>query len=335
MHTRPAPRQRRDLAPAPRGAAANAGATLASFRHSPRALAERAQIAGSFGGPGGAKAPIQRKYLLPEDQAAAIAQLRARYPQITLSPHSKGYETMDAFWEKHVAAGGRADGALASAIDRMLGDVLDDKERTGKISVLVVGSAEQVNLVVDVAEVMVVNQILQAEGGKLKVKIESVTAKGRGKRLFARGLLPLYQSLGVRKLELDASSIGSKDDGRYAWARYGFLPGEADWNTMRQAGRERVKKGYFLFPDALDKKMLGILESPSPRALRELILLSWQEGDRVTRILNGMLVVLKSWKGTLDLEDERDRRWIEMYTGEEDKARLRELIPAFQKLAGP
>lgn len=334
MQTRLAPRHRPDRAQSPRSAGPRTSGP-ASIQRSPRALSERARIARTFGAPGTAPAPIQRKYLLPEDQAAAMDRLRAKYPLIALSPHSKGYETMDAFWEKYVALEGRADVALDGAIDRMLGNTLGDEERKAKISVLVLGSADKVNLVVDVSEVMVVNQILQAEDGKLKVKIESVTAKGRGKRLFARGLLPLYQSLGVRKLELDASSIGGMDDGRYAWARYGFLPGAADWDTMRQAGHERVKKGYFLFPGALDKKMLGILESPSPRALRELIVLSWQEGDRVTRILNGMLVVLKSWKGTLDLEDERDRRWIEMYTGEEDKARLRELIPAFQALAGP
>jgi hypothetical protein len=304
---------------------------------------------------------VQRKHILATERTAAQTALTATYPKLEINWFGSE-TTADEFWETYLKKTGTSDHhTLSGVIDRLLTEQVSPEDKTKPITITFVWSGLDaasgcLNLHFKASKVnkdgmtvqVTVQQVFSGykdkddkDKDKLKVKIESVVAVGQGKKTFAKGLLPLYKQLGVTKLSLDASQIAGSSEGMLAWVRYGFIPEQASWDKMRDQGVKLVNSEVphvrkflvltKLAPTALQQRMLDIFKDSSPRAIRRLVLLSWEQGGEVTKTLNAVLG--SPWPGTLDLSKEQDRRWIELYTGEEDKTRFKELLPQFQNLA--
>lgn len=72
------------------------------------------------------------------------------------------------------------------------------------------------------------SRLFTVQDAKLSVKESRTDVEGGlGKQLY-RNLLPLYDSLGIEEITLEATETG-----KYAWARYGFLPkDDAQWQKI-------------------------------------------------------------------------------------------------------
>jgi SPP1 gp7 family putative phage head morphogenesis protein len=113
---------------------------------------------------------------------------------------------------------------------------------------------------------------------------------GTAKRVL-RDQVALYRELGVKRIELDAVSLGS-----YAWAKYGFRPDEASWRAMRPQIRNRLSE----VSDEVRPLVEKVVESQDPRAVWALSDLPGKLGLSLLRDL--------PWSGSLDLSDEMAMR---------------------------
>ncbi len=278
--------------------------------------------------------PIQRKHILKDDRVREIDTLKEKYPAIENSSSSSITEKDDTFWDKHMMKK-----SLSVIIDEMLDKYLAPEQKVLPITVTLLGSTDPpgVRLIIEVDNhkaideetfktrktIFSLNQVFtKSTFGKFQVYIESVVATGGGKELFSNSLLPLYDSLKVKKISLSASRIGGGDDGVVAWARYGFLPDKARWEVMRQKGFELTKGN----DEEWAQKLRVIASKKSPGALRELVLLSWENRATVTPILNDMLRATISWPGTVDLTNKNDRAWIQKYTSRADAEEFKGIL---------
>ena len=211
------------------------------------------------------------------------------------------------------------------------------------------------------------NQVYENEKGELALHIETVVAPGKGKNFFKSSVLPQAKQLDIRKITLDAFSIGGTGEGTLAWARYGFVPTREAWDRMRATGLSILSSNKKELKP-IRSQLKQALNDPSPKALRWLVFLSWKErkekteqeggkgkkgasGGFLSRILSmgrgqekepltatGLLntILGSKWEGELDLTDPKSKAWVETYV---DTAKAEDQLEAFEglleKLAEP
>lgn len=163
------------------------------------------------------------------------------------------------------------------------------------------------------------------------IYVEGVVAPGRGRQFVRSSLLTYAEQVNVRKLALQASSIGGTQEGVFVWARYGFVPTAESWEKMRSSGLNTLRSETGeLSPDVRDT-LERLLLNPSPQALRWVVYLSWKEKGATTTFLNRMLTSNVSWDGELDLTDPKSLAWISTYASgvkaEDELTTFSKLLP--------
>jgi hypothetical protein len=176
------------------------------------------------------------------------------------------------------------------------------------------------------------------EDGKPVLYIESIVAPGRSKQFFRTVLLPQAAKHNIQKFALRASNLlvsGNTPhaDGRTVWARYGFAPTPAYWSEMQAKGLSALKKKPF---DAASSQVKDIMKDPSPKALRRLVFLAWQERkqagkDGLIKDFLDNVVLGQPWDGDIDLNDSDSRQWLETYVAiskpEDHLGTFKRLVP--------
>lgn len=258
--------------------------------------------------------------ILKEDREKAIQGLGKKYPNIADSAHSKVTEqTGEAFWQTYFKQT-----TFQQVIETILdGYLSQDQDKPITLTLMDDTNSKGVRLIIDIVNhratdyqtsksqktLFALNQLFYEKDGKPKVHIETVTATGGGKKLFAKSLLPLFKTLNISEIILKASRIGGGDEGIVAWARYGFIPSKEDWITMQKKAQEEIGNNE----EDWAQKVRSIVAKESPRSIRELVFLSWQNKGQVRSVLDTMLRSTVSWFGTLDMNHHRDLSWIEKY----------------------
>lgn len=281
-------------------------------------------------GPGGKVTNIDRpKHILKENLDKAVSELKKKYGDIKISESSRVTEDIgNRFWDTYLKDttfqqvvepildgylpelnGYVPGGDKASPITLTLTEESDPSGLRLQISVVNHRATDQESFKTQ-KTLFALTQVFKEEDGKLNAHIESVTATGGGKKLFRESLIPLWESLNVNKLTLSASRIGGGDEGVVAWARYGFIPDNASWNKMQEYALKKIENNK----QEWAQQVRSIVNKASPRAIREMVLLSWQNRDEVRPVLDGMLRHAFSWPGTLDLTNKQDLEWVTNYT---------------------
>jgi hypothetical protein len=183
------------------------------------------------------------------------------------------------------------------------------------------------------------NQSYLQEDGKSVLYIESIVAPGRSKQFFRTVLLPQAAKHNIQKFALKASNLTvsgnqSHADGRTVWARYGFAPTPAGWSEMQEKGLSELKKKPF---NAISSQVKDIMKDQSPKALRRLVFLAWQERKRAGKdgLIKDFLdnvVLAWPWDGDIDLNDSDSRQWLETYVA---VSRPEDHLGTFERLVPP
>jgi len=132
---------------------------------------------------------------------------------------------------------------------------------------------------------------------------EAYRGHGIGKQILS-SQVEFYKTLGIKKLELSTSDIG-----RYAWARYGFVPDSRSWTQLVGSMKRALKaplRGSFS-EDAISD-MAALLEKVAgdPEGIR--LVASSPLGKEL--LLNGA-----SWTGSLDLASAEAMEYFNAYIG--------------------
>jgi hypothetical protein len=285
---------------------------------------------------------LQRRYVLPDDQTVATARLQEVLPGITITGNLD--EKDDRFWETYMKTGS-APMSLEQFVRSLLLDVLPVAARTGVTVELFSQGAlpasgdgqtnvmgKGIRVIVDTTAPLTaadprpfgLTQVYTAVDGRVSVHVEGVVAVGKGREFVQSSLLSQATLLNARRITLKASGIGGSREGVFAWARYGFLPSQEDWHSMRRWGLERLGR----LDGEVKASVAKSLGDPSPEALRWIVHLSWKNPDAVKKFLDGMLSSPLSWHGDIDLDDPSSRAWITRYAGRvNDPAQYETLLP--------
>ena len=92
---------------------------------------------------------------------------------------------------------------------------------------------------------------------------DSAQNRGTSKKLMKEAV-DLYEEVGFRKIILEANI----SHGAYAWARYGFVPNQDDWDSLRYKVLEKLEN--FGISDAGRKNLFRILNKADPKAIWKL-----------------------------------------------------------------
>jgi hypothetical protein len=145
--------------------------------------------------------------------------------------------------------------------------------------------------------------------------------QGRGRLLMA-DLVDTAGRMGLREIALEAEDIG-----RYAWARFGFLPDRTAWRyhvrvegvrRLQRSRRELDLRNYDLY--------LKVLDGDEPDLIRQVVqwrdpvdsLKDFDDDGNPAKIAIGKAVLLETgatWIGTFDLEDPATMKVFETYVG--------------------
>lgn len=137
---------------------------------------------------------------------------------------------------------------------------------------------------------------------------KSKQGQGTARKLM-RESIGMYQSWGIKEVITEAGL----DAGGYTWARFGFIPSQADWDHLRSnnPGQLQRRLKVMLQENGITQTTFDavtkLLNDPDPRTL-------WDVADLSARVGNGTLgsVLLSgtSWFGKLSLtEPETIRRF--------------------------
>jgi hypothetical protein len=276
---------------------------------------------------------------LPADPiASAQHTLRFKFPGIAIKTPNAFEDEPKQLLEKRL-------GTLPNFITQLVGPFLSDEEKQGLKVVLLHETGEhlpgkgiQVKVEATVKpsgkeDAFRVNLIYLPADKGLALDIISTGATGEGKRFFKTVLLPQAGQLGITTMALDAASIGKTGAGVVAWARYGFIPRQKDWDTMTTKGLGILKNEKNKELEPFRKQLRAILKEKSPRALRKLVYLTWFERKRTGKrsptadFLDRILGT--SWIGDIDLNNPKDADWIKTYVATE---KAEEQLETFEKL---
>ena len=127
--------------------------------------------------------------------------------------------------------------------------------------------------------------------------LPAAQGKGIAKKLMKEAM-DLYVDMGIKKVSLEANIEG----GAYAWARFGFVPTDAQWNDLRSRLGEKLQilyKESTIVTDDVVKRLSTLLSSPDPKALWKVA--DFMVGDKK---IGKRLLLGDTWGGSLDLNDE-------------------------------
>lgn len=146
--------------------------------------------------------------------------------------------------------------------------------------------------------------------------------KGKGRMLMA-DLVDTAARLGINTITIEAQDIG-----RYAWARFGFVPDRTAWmRSVRIEARRRLKMANAEISPVDMGAYLEILDGENPKLIREIA--SWR--NEVTSISGfnkdtglpekvplGQALLLETreqWYGTFELDDPETMEIFANYVG--------------------
>lgn len=146
--------------------------------------------------------------------------------------------------------------------------------------------------------------------------------KGKGRMLMAN-LIDTAARFGINTITIEAQDIG-----RYAWARFGFVPDRTAWmRSVRVEARRRLKMATAEISPTAMGLYRDVLDGENPKLIREVV--SWR--DPVTSIVKfnkdtglpekvplGQALLLETqeqWYGTFELDDPETMEIFERYVG--------------------
>lgn len=142
-------------------------------------------------------------------------------------------------------------------------------------------------------------------------------------RLLMADLVDTAARLGIRRIEIEAEDIG-----RYAWARFGFVPDRTAWNYhVRIEARRRLQRSRREIDDGRFAYCASVLEQDNPTAIREVV--SWTDPvvsyssptDRdnlpaMTTLGRALVMEVQAqWFGSFDLDDPETMAIFTTYVG--------------------
>jgi GNAT superfamily N-acetyltransferase len=126
---------------------------------------------------------------------------------------------------------------------------------------------------------------------------EELQGQGIAKRLLSNQV-DIYEAMGINKVEVSTGLAR----GGYAWARYGFLPSEAEWHEVRVEAVARIRPILNDLTSAQRVELESILRTNDPHAIWDLADFTWPVGANQVP-LGKYLLSGNDWHGTLDLKD--------------------------------
>jgi hypothetical protein len=120
---------------------------------------------------------------------------------------------------------------------------------------------------------------------------------GIAKRLLS-GQVDIYEAMGLDRVEVSTGL----DRGGYAWARYGFLPSEAEWHEVRVEAVRRLTPVLGELNSAQRVLLRSTLQMNDPHAIWDLAQFAWPVGANQVP-LGKYLLSGNDWHGTLNLKD--------------------------------
>jgi hypothetical protein len=135
--------------------------------------------------------------------------------------------------------------------------------------------------------------------GKAYIDLMRMTPTGAGLAKKAMGNLVdlLQRSSTVTKVNLYANiKVGA-----YAWAKYGFVPSQMEWNGLKRSLKDRLD----YLPDDVGQRVGPMLKSDDPRVL-------WAVSDDPR---GDDIMIENGWNGTLNFDDEQAMRRFNAYIG--------------------
>lgn len=139
-------------------------------------------------------------------------------------------------------------------------------------------------------------------------------------RAMLMSQIPLYQDLGMSHVDVHANI----DVGGYSWARYGFVPSQSSWNSLRADVKGRLydlgHAGLVSVEDA--RKVAKILDDSNPKAIWEIADLSQlvPQPEGKPKTLGKRLLLGTDWSGKLDLKDAETMKRFGDYVGQPPRA---------------
>jgi hypothetical protein len=145
--------------------------------------------------------------------------------------------------------------------------------------------------------------------------------KGKGRVLMA-DLVDTSLKLGLREIAVEAQDVG-----RYAWARFGFVPDRGSWRYHIQLeAPRRLRVSEREIPPAKYRAYRNLLDRDDPLVIREIArwndmvdsTQNFDEEGRPSKIAIGKALLLETpadWYGTFNLEDPETKRVFEEYVG--------------------
>lgn len=126
--------------------------------------------------------------------------------------------------------------------------------------------------------------------------VESAQGKGLSKTLM-RNQMAVYGHLGIREIRMHANF----EVGGYAWARYGFLPDDADWQRIREGIEDDLGSAALAGASPnLKAALTDILADEDPRGVWQLAALT----EEINGVPAGKHFLIGSdWHGYMDLTD--------------------------------
>lgn len=123
---------------------------------------------------------------------------------------------------------------------------------------------------------------------------ESLQNAGLGKEIF-KNQLDLYDHLGIKKINIHANiSVGG-----YAWARYGFVPNQYSWDSLRGTLTRRLDT--VISDPAVRAKAKVILNMSDPKGIWLLAGMNDKVGDTT---VGKKLLLHTDWSGSIDLTNQ-------------------------------
>jgi len=135
---------------------------------------------------------------------------------------------------------------------------------------------------------------------------------GVGKKLFDASL-DLYDHMGMKAINVHANI----DVGGYAWARYGFVPDQGSWDSLRSSvrryGLERDLKDA---SPAIKQKVASFLDNPDPTSIHGLSSIKepWGRSSEGKSQTVGMALLKGAdWFGKINLTDSKKYAQVRAY----------------------
>lgn len=130
-----------------------------------------------------------------------------------------------------------------------------------------------------------------------------------------------YQKMGLEKVKVSAGLSA----GGYTWLKYGFLPSQKDWDSLRSEVGYSMDKDWNVPTDKnIVRAIYQILKDPDPKAAWSLADIKEPTADGVP--FGRAVLAGQSWHGTLDLKDKATMRRFNRYVSQKRRKETPEWV---------